>query len=86
MAREIEDKIYAALGIERDGAPPIAPVEVVPDAEAEAAEVEQAIALPTPSRHVGRCKPSPGGVLARPFATSRRLRPGQARFRGQIVT
>ena len=42
--REIEEKIYAALGIERDGAPPIAPVEVVPDAEAEpeAAEVEQA--------------------------------------------
>ena len=25
VAREIEDKIYAALGIERDGAPPIAP-------------------------------------------------------------
>ena len=43
VAREIEDKIYAALGIERDGAPPIAPVEVVPDAETEAAEeVEQA--------------------------------------------
>jgi recombination protein RecA len=42
VAREIEEKIYAALGIERDGAPPIAPVEVVPDAETEAAEVEQA--------------------------------------------
>ena len=42
VAREIEEKIYAALGIERDGAPPIAPVEVVPDAEAETAEVEQA--------------------------------------------
>ena len=42
VAREIEEKIYAALGIEREGAPPIAPVEVVPDAEAETAEVEQA--------------------------------------------
>src|ERR687887_296558 len=38
VAREIEDKIYAALGIDRDGVKPIA---AVPDPD-ETAEVEQA--------------------------------------------
>jgi recombination protein RecA len=38
VAREIEDKIYAALGIDRDGVQPTSPVEAVPDAE----EVEKA--------------------------------------------
>nr|MDQ4041416.1 DNA recombination/repair protein RecA [Actinomycetota bacterium] len=37
VAREVEDKIYAALGLERDAPPPLAPVE---DPAAE--EVEKA--------------------------------------------
>ncbi|MDX6699656.1 MAG: recombination protein RecA [Solirubrobacteraceae bacterium] len=43
VAREIEDKIYVALGIERDAPPPLAPVEDTPEADADAgAEVEKA--------------------------------------------
>jgi recombination protein RecA len=43
VAREIEEKVYAALGIERDAPPPLAPVEDAPvDVVAPEAEVEKA--------------------------------------------